>query len=284
MLLEMFFNFDGNCREATAFYAKVFHTKVTNLMTYGDTSPDNSEGWTEAQRQRVMYAGVPFENMVLMCMDVPTDYPLIIGTNISPTLSFADKREVRRVFRALAKEGTIHTDLSQTFFSELYGSVTDQFGINWQILHYKPLEEEGSTTQKDEASPETETPKKPTASAKARHRWSPQIGDTEFKVDSRGAKATVIWQKRGEVLIKKGAKLLKDPPLNKDGSLGFSSRGGLMIRDEQKDAIKNYVTTRDVVLKSVNEVGLFLYFGGTNSWLELKDKDGKTIHDLTVVA
>ncbi|MFD1900942.1 hypothetical protein GQR36_14845 [Enterococcus termitis] len=47
--------------------------------------------------------------------------------------------------------------------------------------------------------------------------------------------------------------------------------------------MKNYVTTDDIILKSVNEVGLFLYFGGTNSWLELTDKDGKTINEWTVV-
>jgi hypothetical protein len=43
------------------------------------------------------------------------------------------------------------------------------------------------------------------------------------------------------------------------------------------------VTTEDVVLKSVNEVGHFLYYAGTNSWLVLKDKDGKTIDEWTVV-
>jgi hypothetical protein len=44
-----------------------------------------------------------------------------------------------------------------------------------------------------------------------------------------------------------------------------------------------FITTEEITLKSVNEVGLFLYFGGTNSWLQLQDPDGKTIHDWTVV-
>ena len=36
MQLEMFINFNGNCREAVEFYAKVFKSTVNNLMTYGD--------------------------------------------------------------------------------------------------------------------------------------------------------------------------------------------------------------------------------------------------------
>ena len=82
-----------------------------------------------------------------------------------------------------------------------------------------------------------------------------------------------------------GAKMLAEAPLNADGSLGFSARFAKQLRAEHADALdpKTATTTKDIVLKSVNEVGLFLYFGGTNSWLVLKDPDGKTIHDWTVV-
>jgi|GEM_PF-51023 len=279
MLLEMFFNFDGDCREAAEFYAKVFKTKVANLMTYGDTPPDAGVPVPDADKDRIMYAGIPFDNMVLMCMDVPSGYPFELGNNISPTLSFADKAEVRRVFKALGQGGTIHSALGPSFFSELYGSLTDKFGINWQILHYVNTEEQDETTAEQKKSEAAEE-----AGGKARHTWSKEVSEIPFTVDARGAKATVYWPKRGEMLIKKGAQLLQEAPLNKDGSLGFSARGGQMIRDEHKDAIKDFKTTKDVILKSVNEVGLFLYFGGTNSWLELVDKDGKTINEWTVVA
>jgi hypothetical protein len=55
------------------------------------------------------------------------------------------------------------------------------------------------------------------------------------------------------------------------------------LRSEHADDIQDFVTTRDIVLKSVNEVGLFLYFGGINSWLVLKDEAGKSINDWTIV-
>ena len=39
MKLEMFINFNGNCREAVEFYVKVFKSEAGNLMTYGATPP-----------------------------------------------------------------------------------------------------------------------------------------------------------------------------------------------------------------------------------------------------
>lgn len=116
-----------------------------------------------------------------------------------------------------------------------------------------------------------------TKPAKVRHKWTKEVSQIEFFIDTRESKATVLWHKRNEMLLKAGATLMKEPPLNKDGSLGFSAKFGEKIRDDYKDKISNFATTEDIILKSVNEVGLFLYFGGTNSWLELLDADGKSI-------
>jgi hypothetical protein len=119
--------------------------------------------------------------------------------------------------------------------------------------------------------------------AKAQHRFLKEFADMEFTVDYEGAKATIIWQKRNEFLIKSGATMVVNPPLNKDGSLGFGARFANTLREEYADAIEGNHTTRDIVLKSVNEVGHFLYFAGTNSWLQLKDKDGRTLDELSRV-
>ena len=118
---------------------------------------------------------------------------------------------------------------------------------------------------------------------KVTHRWSKKVSEIDFFVDHNGSKATVRWQKRNEMLIKKGAVLMKEAPLLKDGTLGFAAKYTMQLRSMYADKIKDFVTTDDVILKSVNEVGHFLYFAGINSWLVLKDKDGKTINDYTAV-
>ncbi len=119
---------------------------------------------------------------------------------------------------------------------------------------------------------------------KPRHNWQAALAVMPFMVDHGGAKATVFWAKRNELVIKAGAQMKGEAPLNKDGSLGFSARFTQQLRDENAETFdETFVTTQDVHLKSVNEVGLFLYFGGTNSWLQLINADGKTIDELTVV-
>jgi len=119
--------------------------------------------------------------------------------------------------------------------------------------------------------------------AKAQHRWNKAVSDIDFFVDYAGSQATARWIKRNEMLIKKGAKMAPDAPLNKDGSLGFSARFAQKLRDEHANQFENFTTTEDIILKSVNEVGLFLYFAGANGWLILKDSNGKTIDEYTVV-
>lgn len=136
MQLEMFFNFDGNCREAMEFYAKVFKSEVNNLMTYEQAPPDPNYTMLESDKDRVMYADMQIGNLTAMFMDMPSGAPLIKGNNVSPTLSTEDKEEVERVFNGLKDGGTVEMELQKTFFSELYGMVTDKYGVIWQILYY----------------------------------------------------------------------------------------------------------------------------------------------------
>ena len=121
----------------------------------------------------------------------------------------------------------------------------------------------------------------PKKSAKAQHRFQQAFADVPFFIDYNGAKATVTWRKRDEMVIAAGATLQSDMPLNKDGSVGFAQRFALTLREEHADAISNGHTTKDVVLKSANEVGHFLYFAGTNTWLQLIDDQGRTLDELS---
>lgn len=56
------------------------------------------------------------------------------------------------------------------------------------------------------------------------------------------------------------------------------------LRTEQAEKINQWVTSEDIVLKSINEAGLFLYYGGRNGWLVFKDAEGKTIDEWTSIS
>ena len=115
------------------------------------------------------------------------------------------------------------------------------------------------------------------------HKWSKEISDIEFSFNDRGSDGKVFWQRRKELLLKAGAKLTADPQLNKDGSLNYSAKFAKTLRADHQENIKDGVTTEDIIFPSPNELGIFLRFGGDNTWTGLKDKDGKTLHDWSVV-
>ena len=138
MQLELFINFNGNCREAAEFYAKVFKSAVNNLSTYGDMPPDPDNPVQEADKNKVMYAGIPVGNMTLMLMDMPSGSPLKTGNNINPTVSTDSKEEVTRMYNALKTGGEVLMELQKVFYSELYGMVKDKYGVIWHVLHYAP--------------------------------------------------------------------------------------------------------------------------------------------------
>ncbi|WP_261806528.1 hypothetical protein [Lapidilactobacillus luobeiensis] len=186
-----------------------------------------------------------------------------------PTVTVADVRDFWHW--RLTGQATDH-DLSAAdlAYVELVETLLQQLGLRYDLR----------VVPSDKATSEV-APKKP--AAKPRHRWSRAVAAKTFFVDHEQAIAEVVWRKRNEMVIKKGARMKAEAPLNQNGELGFSARFAQQLRQEHQGEFTDFVTTTDIVLKSVNEVGLFLYFAGTNSWLVLKDAEGKSIHDWTVV-
>lgn len=123
----------------------------------------------------------------------------------------------------------------------------------------------------------------PKRHGKPRHRFDRKLVDTPLSVDHDGARATVFWRKAKEMEIAAGAQLRTEKLLNKDGSVRYGTKFGDKLRADHADAIKDGVTTAPITLRSVNEVGSFLYYGDTNSWLQLITPDGKNLDELTRV-
>ncbi|MGL5042103.1 MAG: hypothetical protein ACRC6X_03240 [Culicoidibacterales bacterium] len=81
-----------------------------------------------------------------------------------------------------------------------------------------------------------------------------------------------------DIELSRVGKLFGEDVVKKGGT-----KMGRKLRQDNEDALNSFETTADIRLKSVNEVGLFLYFGCLNSWLKLKDSSGKTIDEWTRV-
>ncbi len=85
------------------------------------------------------------------------------------------------------------------------------------------------------------------------------------------------------MLIKSGATLLTEEPPNKDGSVGYSAKYCEKLRDDFKQIFLMGKRPKISFLKVSMKRSLLLYFGGTNSWLEIVDENGKSIDEWTKV-
>lgn len=131
MSFDVFLNFDDDCLAALGFYAGVFGLEVpAHIMTYGENP---GGGVSEADKDRILYASLPIFGCNVMFSDCPSGSEYVKGTNVALTLGTTDAGEIRRIYAALSDGGEVDMPLGKTFFSELYGMVTDKFGVKWQL-------------------------------------------------------------------------------------------------------------------------------------------------------
>lgn len=134
MTFSAYINFNGNCREAVTFYAKVFGKEVPHFSTYEEMPADPNFPLTEELKKIVMYSEMEIGGTNLMFCDLPSEYEWILGNNITLVFGSPDADEIRSVFKGLSEDGVISLDLQETFYAALYGMVVDKFGITWQII------------------------------------------------------------------------------------------------------------------------------------------------------
>jgi PhnB protein len=131
--IDVYINFNGNCREAVEYYAQVFGTEQPQIMTFGETPPDPNFALPEEAKDLVMHTRLNIRGSNVMFSDVFPGMPFVAGNNIS--LSFASKNinEIKSLFNKLKEGGKVGMDLQETFWSQCYGNLTDKFGIEWQF-------------------------------------------------------------------------------------------------------------------------------------------------------
>jgi PhnB protein len=125
-------SFNGNCAEAVAFYEKVFNAKA-EVMRYKDAPPEEGYQLPEGTENLIMHAQFEIGGGMFMLCDVPPEFPVKIGENITIMVEFEDMGKLHSSFAALEDGGEVSMELAETFWSECFGSLTDKFGVNWNL-------------------------------------------------------------------------------------------------------------------------------------------------------
>jgi len=135
MSVDIYMNFNGNCREAVEFYAQVFGIENPHMMTFGEAPPNPEYPLPEEAKNLIMHARLNISGSNVMFSDVFPGSPFVAGNNISLAVVTTDLEEIKTSFNKMKESGTVRMELQETFWSKCYGSLTDKFGIEWQFSY-----------------------------------------------------------------------------------------------------------------------------------------------------
>jgi PhnB protein len=135
MSVDIYMNFNGNCREAVEYYAEVFGTEKPEIMTFGEAPPNPDYQLPEEAKDLVMHTRLNISGSNVMFSDVFPGQPFVAGNNISLAFVSDNQDEINSAFSNLSDGGTVRMELQETFWSKSYGSLKDKFGIEWQFSH-----------------------------------------------------------------------------------------------------------------------------------------------------
>lgn len=134
MRMNTYLNFRGQCAKAFQYYETHLGAKIDTIMTHAQ-SPDQSRVGPE-WKDAVLHARISIGDTELMASDIPNAEPM---RSAYLTLRMDSNTEAERVFAVLSDGGRVLMPIEETFFAFRFGQVQDQFGINWMILHERPL-------------------------------------------------------------------------------------------------------------------------------------------------
>jgi PhnB protein len=131
-MITPYLTFNGNCKEALAFYRSVFPCGEPSILPYGDYMPEGSPTPPELLRSWVMHAEMTVCGTNVWFADSaqsPGNSGLITLSAIVPT-----GREALAIYDALCAGGTVTLPPTVTFYSVFHAVVRDRFGVPWQIV------------------------------------------------------------------------------------------------------------------------------------------------------
>jgi PhnB protein len=126
--LNAYLFFPGNTEQAISFYQQVFGGQVS-ITRRGDVDPTATSGQEKNQVINALLIGGDITLRASDREDTSTDPQ----TRIELSLIGADDARLRALFDGLADGGTVRTKLERQFWGDIFGAVTDRYGIGWQI-------------------------------------------------------------------------------------------------------------------------------------------------------
>lgn len=124
--------FQDSCREAVTRYGEIFGS-TPEIMSFSDMPEEDQAQMPGVPADAVMHASLRVGKGVIYASDDPFgEPPVMSGCNLA--IELPDEAETRRVWEALSEGADVRQPLEPMFWTPLFGTLTDRFGIRWMVM------------------------------------------------------------------------------------------------------------------------------------------------------
>lgn len=128
--INPYIGFNGKCREAMTFYKECLGGELEIKETAG--SP--SEQFQGDSKDKILHSSLTIEGVqIIMGSDMTDQEGYTKGNNIALVLNCNSEAEIFSLFDKLGKGGRVSSPLKEEFWGAIFGTLVDQFGINWML-------------------------------------------------------------------------------------------------------------------------------------------------------
>jgi len=126
-------HFPGNCAEAHKLYKQAFGM-IINSVTYNKEAPSeyHDNPLTTENKKHILHSECSIYG-VRINMNDSTD-TAIPGNMFNLNVFLSSEEDVFKAFNILKQSGIVEDEPQPVFWSSLYCSLIDRFGISWQIM------------------------------------------------------------------------------------------------------------------------------------------------------
>jgi PhnB protein len=133
--LHPYIFFKGNAAEAMEFYKSVFGGKVIT-QNMDDVPPEVPID--PSMKGKVMHARLEGGAVTLMGSD--SQKASEEAKKVELSISGTEEDKLRKIFDGLSEGGKVNMPLEKQFWGDIFGNLTDKYGVVWMVNIAKPEE------------------------------------------------------------------------------------------------------------------------------------------------
>jgi PhnB protein len=134
-----YLSFDGNTREAFAFYEKALGARIETMMSYADmpasaVADAGCGAGPVPSGDGIMHACLVLPGgAMVFAGDTPPGMPYEGVKGVMLAIQYDTIDQAQGAFHALSQGGRVTMPLAPTFWAKTFGMLTDRFGVSWAV-------------------------------------------------------------------------------------------------------------------------------------------------------